>query len=190
MILSWRAALPQKSNEPWMIQCSITCFSEQREKIHKRYLPLGQRFVFLRKPTKSLSCYWAAVLLKLDEESMCHHGDADEEWCHHDLTAVLSAGSLDTIRIHQPRCSVTFQPVGSLWKMLLQLLNCSWKTPLILQGKVRRKPPWGAPQPSHLFLQNRENPLCQSAVRELQVPSFLNRTCCFFCQPTEGKGAC
>ncbi len=44
----------------------------------------------------------------LDGESMCHRGDTDEGWCHHDLSAVLSAGSLDPIRIHQLSCSVTF----------------------------------------------------------------------------------
>lgn len=73
------------------------------------------------------------------EESMCHHGDADEGWCHCDLTAVPSAGSLDPIRIHQPRCTVTFRPVPSLWKMLQQLLNRSRATQFIWKGKVREK---------------------------------------------------
>lgn len=175
-----------KSNDLWVIQRPITCFLEQRENIHKHYLLLGQSFVFLRKPPK-VSRYRAAALLRLDEESTCHHGDAYEEWCHHDLTAVLSAGSLDTIGIHQPRRSLTFQPVGSLWKMLLQLLNCSRKTPFIAKGKVRRKHKLGVPQPTHLFLQTRENLLCQSAVQELQVPSFLNGTCCFSSSQQEEK---
>lgn len=53
---------------------------------------------------------------------MCHRGDADEGRCHCDLTAVLSAGSLETIRIHQPGRSVTFQPVGKTAATAVELL--------------------------------------------------------------------
>lgn len=103
-----------------------------------------RRFVFSRKPTKSPPCKWAASPLRLDDESMCHHGDADEGWCHHDLTAVLSAGSMDAIRIHQPGRSVTFQPVGTLWRNAAAAVEPRPnKHNLFEKGKVRGKHPLG-----------------------------------------------
>lgn len=116
------------------------------KKIHKL------RFLFSRKPTKRPPCTWAASLLRLDDESMCHHGDADEGWCHHDLTAVLSAGSMDAIRIHQPGCSVTFQPVGTLWKNAAAAVEPQPnKHNLFEKGKVRGKHPLGVPEPTHFI---------------------------------------
>lgn len=131
--------LAQKTNKPRVIQCQIIFFSEaEGENSHPSELLPSQRFGFFFEKSHRKS-----VLLPsrcpTHEELMCHHGDADEGWCHCDLTAVPSAGSLDPIRIHQPRCTVTFRPVPSLWKMLQQLLNRSRATQFIWKGKVREK---------------------------------------------------
>lgn len=70
---------------------------------------------------------------------MCHHGDADEGWRHCDLTAVLSAGSSDTIRIHQQRRSVTFPPLGSLWKNVGAADELQLKNTIYFSGKGKKK---------------------------------------------------
>lgn len=85
---------------------------------------------------------------------MCHHGDADEGWRHPDLSAVLSAGSSDTIRIHQQRRSVTFQLLGTLWG---NICWCGRKTQFILKATLRRRHPLDVPQTTHFSLQHKEN---------------------------------
>lgn len=83
---------------------------------------------------------------------MCHHGDADEGWRHPDLSAVLSAGSSDTIRIHQQRRSVTFQLLGTLWG---KIVGAAEKHNLFLKAKLRH--PLGVRQATHFSLQHKEN---------------------------------
>lgn len=105
-------------------------------------------------------------LLRLGDEWICHPNDADEGWCHPDLTAVPLAGSMGAISKHQPSRPLTFQPLASLWKMLPQ------PNTLDLFEK-RGKHLLGVSEPANSFLKKTEKIILS------KCPAKVNGSCSF-----------